>query len=1651
MGFSILRKRRPAYILGRRATKRAVSGFTVAVTIVLTGVLLLHFTGAPVRAAGGQQRIAYYGSWDIYGDDYTLRKVHDTGAASRLTTLVYSFENISPTTLRCFQDVHAVDTNESNPNAGDGGADAWADYQYPFPADRSVDGVADSDTQPLRGNFNQLKKLKQKHPNLKIMLSIGGWTYSKYFSDAAKPANRAAFVNSCIDMYIRGNLPTSLAGDTTSGGAGVAAGIFDGIDIDWEFPGSSNGHVGNHTSPDDTANFTALLAEFRSQLNAQGAVDGKYYRLTAALPSGGNDIDKIQVSQIGQYLDYAGLMTYDMHGSWDNHTNFQAPLYPSVNDPDAATGFTVQQAVNHWQSAGMPADKIAVGLPFYWRGWSGVTAGANNGLYQPATGPSPAYPYSGVAGEAQYRELLLAGKLFNTKWDDTTKSPWVYDNGNFYTGDTPDSIAIKGQYIRSNGLAGAMIYALSNDDSAGTMLKSVVNGLNGNAAAPLPSPQTVAVMARTAASSMNTATNGEPINMIGGNYLLARDELRLPNKDNLLDFQLSYNSAAASEPSPVGWGWNHSYRIAAVTNDDGSVTVVNPDGRTDVYVSDGQGGFTAPAGMHDKLQLIGGVYKVTHQDRSVYNFNSKGLLASIVSPNGNAQTLAYDTNGQLSTITDSVNRHLTLAYDAFGHLQSVTDPIGRTVQYTYSSLGDLLEVKNQANEVTKYAYDSAHRITKVTDPRGHDVVINEYDANGRVTKQTDGRGNFLTLSYISGQTTYTDARGAQTLYTYDSQLRVTSVQDALGHTTSTTYDANGNVYQTTDQLGHVTTRAYDSRGNLTQLTNPAGGVQTFTYDTNDNLLTATDQLGHVTTYTYDANGNVLTRKDATNKTTTFAYNAAGQLVSVTDPLNNLTGYVYDASGNRVTATDPSSRNTYYSYDGIGRLTAVENHDHDEANYVLDPMDRLTTYTNPAGDNTTMQYDADGNRTVLTDANGHAMHYQYDAGNNLTQATNALGKATVYEYDANGNRTKTTDAKNHQTIYTYDNLGRQTQTTDPLGNISKVEYDAAGNVTKRIDASNRATVYAYDNLNRLTTVTYPNSTTASYTYDAVGNMLTATNSSGTTTNTYDANNRLLTTTDPHGAVTTYAYNALGSLSSVTYPDGKVVSYTYTPSNQLSTVTDWNNATTSYLYDNNARLATKIYPNTFKAYYEYDANGNLDHLQYKKGSSVYTDYYYTRDAVGNITEDEEDKVSTGQNFWTGYTYDAADQLLQADAPSDTYNYTYDDVGNMLTSEADTVVSNYTYNNANRLTAKTNTTRSFTYDPQGNQITDTGKTLGYNYDNQLTSYVNGGLTTNYIYDATGNRIDKTQTGTGAANYRYVNTGNNTVLTAKNLTANSTNYYVYGLDLISQGGAASSSRQYYLTDGLGNIRYVTNNTGSNVTSYTYDPYGNRTAGNASTSNYTYQAEQRDAESGMMFLRARYYDPTIGRFTSQDPVSGTAANPASQNGYNYTNNNPINLSDPTGQFAVGDWLYNAVGLNDYRNAVASQCPNWGSIAKSGGIVAVNFSILIPGEGEAMLAVRGASGLAKVAKVEEATYSVYHGVDPITNEIKYVGITGRDPAIRWAEHAASGTERANLRYDVVKDGLTKLEARNEEQNFIDQLGLQKNGGQLLNKINSIRR
>ncbi|WP_394842731.1 glycoside hydrolase family 18 protein [Pendulispora brunnea] len=382
-------------------------------------------------AAAGKRVIGYFTEWGVYGRNYHVKNIVTSGSASKLTHINYAFANVVGN--RCQL------------------GDTYSDYDKYYDAAGSVDGVSDTwDTGALRGNFNQLKKLKKKYPNIKVLISLGGWSWSSGFSDAALPANRSAFVKSCVDLYIKDSR---------------WAGLFDGIDVDWEYPGAC-GNTCNFR-PEDTQNFTALLAEFRSQLNAAKAGS----LLTIAAPAGPDKISKIQVGSIHQYLDFINLMTYDFHGAWETTTNFHSALYNSASNPSKALKFSTDEAVSLWLNGGTPSNKLVVGIPFYGRGWTGVT-NASNGVYQKATGAAQGTYEQGID---DYK--VLKNKGFQGYYHPDTKAYWIFNGSEFWSYDTPTSIGTKTSYIKSKSLGGGMFWELSGDTSNGELVSAVFNGL----------------------------------------------------------------------------------------------------------------------------------------------------------------------------------------------------------------------------------------------------------------------------------------------------------------------------------------------------------------------------------------------------------------------------------------------------------------------------------------------------------------------------------------------------------------------------------------------------------------------------------------------------------------------------------------------------------------------------------------------------------------------------------------------------------------------------------------------------------------------------------------------------------------------------------------------------------------------------------------------------------------------------------------------------------------------------------------------------------------------------------------------------------------------------------------------------------------------
>lgn len=345
--------------------------------------------------------IGYYAAWSAYSG-YTPDKID----ANKLTHINYAFANI--------------------------GSDLKVTLGYP-------------DIDPT--NFKLLQELKTRNPNLKTLISLGGWTWSGKISDAAlTEASRTVFADSCVDFI------------TQYG--------FDGVDIDWEYP-VAGGLSTNVNRVEDKQNFTLLLKKIREKFDARGLIDNKHYLVTIAGGASNYYLKNTEPAIFHQYLDYANIMTYDIHGSWDPYADFNAPLY---NNKDVSPQYkwSIDSSVKAWVNAGFPASKLIVGIPFYGYIYN-TTSSNNNGLYQTFTG-SKALSYNNIVLN------YLNAQGYTRYFHEESMVPWLFNGTSFISYDDPQSIGLKADYINTQGLGGAMIWELSQDPNK-VLLNALYDGL----------------------------------------------------------------------------------------------------------------------------------------------------------------------------------------------------------------------------------------------------------------------------------------------------------------------------------------------------------------------------------------------------------------------------------------------------------------------------------------------------------------------------------------------------------------------------------------------------------------------------------------------------------------------------------------------------------------------------------------------------------------------------------------------------------------------------------------------------------------------------------------------------------------------------------------------------------------------------------------------------------------------------------------------------------------------------------------------------------------------------------------------------------------------------------------------------------------------
>ncbi|MFY9854214.1 MAG: glycosyl hydrolase family 18 protein [Terracidiphilus sp.] len=401
----------------------------------------------------------YFEEWGIFYGGYTIADLQKSGVADELTHLIYAFGDVTPASTP----VCAID----NPAAA-----------YQIATLPSVSGKPY--TAPLYGNFGAIQQLKQLHPHLKVLISLGGQAGNAagWVAAASTSGGRVALASSCIDLFINGNIA-----------AGVRApGLFDGFNIDWEFPTAA-----------DKQNFTALLKEFRTQLDALSKTTGKKYILSFDSPAGSQNYANIDLKAAAEQVDFLTIDGYDLATPADKQTNEQSSLYASPADPTYSEARNIDAAVKAYLKAGVPAAKYTVGFPLYAVGWTGVP-NANHGLYQNVAAPAPVLLADGsglcpnpdkkapspgcdtilTPGYLTYATIEKLTRMSGyTAWDDAARAgATLYNpsNGTLYTFDNAASVAAKTAYIKNNKLGGAYVWAL-NDDPAGTLTKAIAAGL----------------------------------------------------------------------------------------------------------------------------------------------------------------------------------------------------------------------------------------------------------------------------------------------------------------------------------------------------------------------------------------------------------------------------------------------------------------------------------------------------------------------------------------------------------------------------------------------------------------------------------------------------------------------------------------------------------------------------------------------------------------------------------------------------------------------------------------------------------------------------------------------------------------------------------------------------------------------------------------------------------------------------------------------------------------------------------------------------------------------------------------------------------------------------------------------------------------------
>jgi len=838
----------------------------------------------------------------------------------------------------------------------------------------------------------------------------------------------------------------------------------------------------------------------------------------------------------------------------------------------------------------------------------------------------------------------------------------------------------------------------------------------------------------------------------------------------------------------------------------------------------------------------------------------------------------------------SAPRVTTREYDYWGQLTSETNPLGFTSRYEYTDvLPNKLFVMTKSSVpidrhmtlLSEYDYETVRgKLKQAVSKDGSGNIVQqlnyEYDDVGnpvkiRIKGDTDDTVIYQEFSpkfkgmYLSGQIVgVKNIEGRSELvesrmeYIPESGLP-TKYTDGNGNTTSYTYDKLGRITAEINPDGTKTTVVYDDQANKMFITDPNGLQIEKHFDPLGNLIAETNGRG-IAQHTYDENGRLVRKGNFNGTEIQYEYDAWNRVIKE-NFLHGANRIVYDDAVNTKTTYDGANNGIRETYDKMNRLIMKEE-------------------IKPSGQQLLLnryEYDYAGNVRFVYDGNGNMTVYIYDVLGRVIAVQDAGGMTTSYRYNLSGDLVEIRFPDGNTVQKRYDNIGRLLEQTDPNKQSKRFYYDGNGNVIKSIDQKGQVQQHEYSNRNLLTANVGPNER-ISYSYDASGKRIAMTDQTGTTSYSYYPSGELATISYPDKTVLSFDYDKRGMRKEQAFASGTYRLASQTERDFLLTaprnikIVDGSGgelARFDYSYDNSYnRIMELKSSHGLNISYSYDGL-NMVGIQQKQGEALFWKYAYTYDNNRNII---------GINDYgalSQFTYDSLNRI----ETSSGYNevYTYDRRNNRSTLFSNRVPNvkgvSYAYDSRNRLTQVT---------------TEDGKVVNYRYngDNLMVERTEGGITTRYYYDdrakiVAEGKVEANGSVTITASYIHDDFGK----------------------LLASHVSGQSGLLYYVSNGHGDITEIRDAQGNVLNQYTYDIWGNSLYQMERVPNiFRYSGEYWDETTNLQYLRARWYDPSIGRFINEDTYEGDIKSPLSLNLHTYAANNPLKYIDPSGH-CFTEWL----------------------------------------------------------------------------------------------------------------------------------------------------